>query len=39
VTTPAIANGADAGPTINISGLTLTSQLNLGKLATPTPSA
>ena len=39
VTTPAVANGAGAGPTINVSGLTLSSQLNLGKLAQQTATA
>jgi hypothetical protein len=38
-TTPAVANGAGAGPTIDVSGLTLSSQLNLGKLAQQTGSA
>ncbi|KAG7293256.1 hypothetical protein NEMBOFW57_003302 [Staphylotrichum longicolle] len=32
-TTPVVANGAGAGPTIDVSGLTLSSQLNLGNLA------
>ncbi|KAK4245366.1 hypothetical protein C7999DRAFT_34280 [Corynascus novoguineensis] len=38
-TTPGVANGANAGagPTIDLSGLTLTSQLNLGNLARQTP--
>ncbi|KAL2147188.1 hypothetical protein VTI28DRAFT_143 [Corynascus sepedonium] len=38
-TTPGVANGANAGagPTIDLSGLTLTSQLNLGNLAGQTP--
>ncbi|KAK4242718.1 hypothetical protein C8A03DRAFT_29149 [Achaetomium macrosporum] len=35
-TTPAVANAANAGPTIDVSGLTLTSKLTLGNLA-PTP--
>jgi hypothetical protein len=38
-TTPAVANGAGAGPTIDVSGLTLSSQLNLGNLAQQTPAA
>ncbi|KAH6650998.1 hypothetical protein F5144DRAFT_70793 [Chaetomium tenue] len=35
-TTPGVANGAGAGPTINVSGLTLSSQLNLGNLVQQT---
>jgi hypothetical protein len=38
-TTPAVANGAGILPTINVSGLTLSSQLNLGNLAQATTSA
>jgi hypothetical protein len=38
-TTPGVANGANAGPTIDVSGLTLSSQLNLGNLAQQTARA
>jgi hypothetical protein len=38
-TTPAVANGAGVSPTIAVSGLTLSSQLNLGNLAQQTPAA
>lgn len=38
-TTPAIANGAGAGPSIDVSGLKLSSQLNLGNLVQQTASA
>ncbi|KAK3300139.1 uncharacterized protein B0H64DRAFT_7715 [Chaetomium fimeti] len=37
-TTPGVANGAGAGPTIVVSGLTLSSQLNLGNLVQQTAS-
>ncbi|KAL2256527.1 hypothetical protein VTK26DRAFT_1529 [Humicola hyalothermophila] len=37
--TPAIANGAGTGPTIDVSGLTLSSQLNLGNLVQQTSTA
>ncbi|KAK4100679.1 hypothetical protein N658DRAFT_486707 [Parathielavia hyrcaniae] len=38
-TTPGVANGAGIFPTINVSGLTLSSQLNLGNLAQRTSTA
>ncbi|KAL2017668.1 hypothetical protein VTK56DRAFT_1882 [Thermocarpiscus australiensis] len=37
--TPAVANGAGPGITINVSGLSLSSHLNLGNLAQQTPTA
>ncbi|KXX83284.1 hypothetical protein MMYC01_200252 [Madurella mycetomatis] len=37
--TPAVANGAGVGVTIDVSGLTLSSQINLGNLAQATPAA
>jgi hypothetical protein len=37
--TPAVVNNAGVGISIDTSGLTLSSQLNLGNLAQPTPAA